>query len=169
VFAEIRIYYEGDESLQSGFSAFFASLKRRAKDRAIGFRLIAAGAGSVACRDFGIALRTHPNAWNILLKDSEGPYSIGLSTSLCEKHKWDKSHADSIFWMVEMMESWFHADKKALEEFYGKEKFHKNSLKGNPKVEEIPKADLEDGLRKATKRAGNKPTTRLLTGQSCWP
>lgn len=27
--------------------------------------------------------------------------------------------ADSIFWIAEMMESWFHADKDRLEEYYG--------------------------------------------------
>ncbi len=49
-----------------------------------------------------------------------------------------------------MMESWFHADKEALENFYGAG-FRKNALKQNPKVEEISMADLSDGLRKATK------------------
>lgn len=49
-----------------------------------------------------------------------------------------------------MMESWFHADEEALEEFYGPE-FGKSALKANPKVEEISKSDLERGLRQATK------------------
>jgi hypothetical protein len=52
--------------------------------------------------------------------------------------------------MVEMMESWFHADKDALEIFYGSQ-FNQKSLKPNPKVEEIPKADLVEGLRNATR------------------
>ena len=54
--------------------------------------------------------------------------------------------------MVEMMESWFHADKDALAKFYG-DGFTRNSLKKNPKVEQIPKADLISGLKAATKRA----------------
>jgi hypothetical protein len=49
-----------------------------------------------------------------------------------------------------MMESWFHADKEALEKFYGT-RFKKNALKQNPRVEEISKADLTDGLATATK------------------
>jgi predicted Zn-dependent protease len=47
-------------------------------------------------------------------------------------------------------ESWFHADKEALQEFYGSS-FRKNALKASPKVEEIPKSDLEKGLKEATK------------------
>lgn len=55
--------------------------------------------------------------------------------------------------MVEMMESWFHADKEALEKFYG-QRFRRGALKANPKVEEISKADLENGLHAATKDTG---------------
>jgi hypothetical protein len=51
--------------------------------------------------------------------------------------------------MVEMMESWFHADPSALAEFYGA-RFQKSALKINRNVEKIPKEDLEKGLRAAT-------------------
>jgi hypothetical protein len=50
-----------------------------------------------------------------------------------------------------MMEAWFHADKEALQDFYGNG-FKESALKKNPNVEEIPKKDLEDGLREATKK-----------------
>jgi hypothetical protein len=102
------------------------------------------------CRDFQIAIKTNPDAWNILLKDSEGPDSGDLSASLCKQNEWSQSHAQSIFWMVEMMESWFHADKEALQQFYGSG-FKKNALKANPNVERISKKDLKDGLSAATK------------------
>jgi hypothetical protein len=52
--------------------------------------------------------------------------------------------------MAQMMEAWFHADKGALQKFDGN-RFEENALAKNPKVEEIPKKDLEDGLRAATK------------------
>jgi len=150
VFTEIRIYYEGDRLLKPGFSQFFNQLRTRAEARRCHFHLITGGSGSTACRDFGLALETHPDAWNILLRDSEGPHTSTLSESLCREQGWDKSRRDSIFWMVEVMESWFHADKEALEKFYG-QGFKKNALKPNLKVEEIPKADLKKGLEKATK------------------
>jgi hypothetical protein len=150
VVTEIRIYYEGDGRLKPGFSQFFNQLRTRAEARRCRFQLITGGSGSTACRDFSLALETHPDAWNILLKDSEGPHSGNLSESLCREQGWDKSRRESIFWMVEMMESWFHADKDALREFYGPN-FKRNALKANPKVEEIRKVDLVKGLKKATK------------------
>ena len=58
--------------------------------------------------------------------------------------------SDSKFWMVEMMESWFHADKAVLEAFYGRG-FRREVLNANPNVEEIPKRDLVSRLRAATK------------------
>ena len=115
-----------------------------------GFRLISAGSGSAAYDRFHVAIAANKNVWNILLTDSEGPDTGALSESLCRKYGWDRDHQDSIFWMVEMMESWFHADKDKLEEFYG-QGFRKNALKPNPKVEEISKTDLENGLKTATK------------------
>lgn len=147
---EIHVYYEGHKLLKEGFSRFFDQLRRRAHDRRCYFRLIPAGSGSAACDRFGVALRANKNIWNILLTDSEGPDTGSLSESLRQEHGWDKSHQDSIFWMVEMMESWFHADKDKLEEFYG-QRFRRNALKANPRVEEISKADLENGLKAATK------------------
>jgi len=128
----------------------FRQLRDTAKERRCKFSLISGKSGSEACQDFATALKTHKNAWNILLKDSEAPDHGKLSSSLCEEQAWDKSHSDSIFWMVQMMESWLHADKEALEKFYGAG-FRKNALKRNPKVEEISKADLTDGLATATK------------------
>jgi hypothetical protein len=114
VISEIRIYYEGDRLLKPGLSQFFSQLRSRAESRRCRFQLIAGGSGSTTCSDFGRALETHPSALNVLLKDSEGPDSGRLSESLCREYDWDGHHRESIFWMVEMMESWFHADKDAL-------------------------------------------------------
>jgi hypothetical protein len=147
MFAEIRIYYEGGPSLRPGFDEFFRALKNRASERRCGFRLISGRATSSS--DFGIAIKSHTNAWNILLQDSEGPDTGNLSASLCQRMGWDQSHADSVFWMVEMMESWFHAHKNNLEKFYGGG-FKINALKPNPNVEQIAKKDLENGLKAAT-------------------
>jgi predicted ATPase len=67
----------------------------------------------------------------------EGPADANASASLCRQYGWDKSHAGSIFWMVQMIEAWFHADKGALQKFYGN-RFKESALKKNPMVEEIP-------------------------------
>ncbi len=110
MFTEIRIYYEGDRSLKPGFQKFFAELMGRARENRCPVYLISARSGPEACKDFGVAMTTNTRAWNVLLKDSEGPHTEKLAQSLCHEYTWDQSQADSIFWMVEMMESWFHAE-----------------------------------------------------------
>jgi len=160
---EIHLYYEGHKLLKEGFSRFFEKLRKRAYDRRCYLRLIPAGSGSAACDRFGVAVRANKNVWNILLTDSEGPDTGGLSESLRLKYGWDKHSQDSIFWMVEMMESWLHADKDKLEEFYG-QRFRRNALKANPRVEEISKADLENGLKAATKETLADSWDRIAAG-----
>jgi hypothetical protein len=139
--AEIRIYFEGHELLKPGFDSFFAEIKKRARERCCGFALISSKSGAEARRDFDLARGANPKARNILLIDSEGPLHRQRAGP----------HANSIFWMVEMMEAWFHADKNALAEFYG-DGFKSDALKGSEKaVEGIPKRDLESGLTAATR------------------
>jgi len=133
--ADIRLYFEGDKSLKPGFDAFLKELRRLARGRCE-FRLISARSGAEARQDFELAKELHPEAWSILLIDSDGPPP--------------KKAVPGTFWMVEMMESWFHADKDALAEFYG-QGFKRRALKPNLNVEEIPKVDLERGLQAATK------------------
>lgn len=147
---EIHIYFEGDKLLKPGFNAFFKEIREQASGAGRRLRLIDGRSGDEACRDFGIALRASVQVWNILLKDSEGLLDASASAALCREHGWDRVHADSIFWMVEMMEAWFHADKDALKKFYGNS-FKASALKKNPNVEKIPKKDLETGLRQATR------------------
>lgn len=115
--SEIRIYYEGDQCLRPGFSQFLSDIRSKAREKRCRFDLIAAE--GTPARDFGIALRSNPTALNILLLDSEGPDTGNLSISLCAKHGWTAPNANCIFWMVEAMESWFHADSGALKSFYG--------------------------------------------------
>jgi Domain of unknown function (DUF4276) len=147
---EIRIYFEGDKSLRPGFRAFFRELEDRARAARCKFNLVSSG--GTAKRDFGIAIRSHANAWNILLIDSEGPDNGELTASLIAEQRWSKEHKDSIFWMVEMMESWFHADKEAVQRFY-KDGFNIQAMKANPNVEQISKKDLVDGLKAATRNS----------------
>jgi Domain of unknown function (DUF4276) len=139
--ADIRIYFEGDRLLKPGFDSFFAVLRERAREKRCRFELVSARSGEEARRDFETALKTNRGAWSILLIDSEGPL----------RRKATGRHAGRTFWMVEMMEAWFHADKDALARYYG-QGFQRHALKANPNVEKIAKADLETGLKTATKR-----------------
>ena len=145
---EIRIYFEGDKALKPGFHAFFNEIFERAKGRRCNVNLIATDGTPI--RDFNIATRKHLDAWNILLLDSDGPDGDERIASLIAEQGWTKTYKHSIFWMVEAMESWFHADKDALQRFYG-DGFHKKAMKSNQNVEEISKRDLLDGIKAATK------------------
>jgi hypothetical protein len=64
--------------------------------------------------------------------------------------------------MVQCLESWFLADKAALEKYYGRQ-FMNDNLPGNPNIEEIPKQDVVDGLKAATRgtdKRARETTTR---------
>ena len=141
VVTEIRIYFEGDDSLRSGFAALFREIKSRAQAQNVRFDLIACGGTPI--RDFLIALKKRKEAWNILLKDSEAPYDGKLTNPPGTDPK-------SVFWMVQLMEAWFLADPKALAEYYGKD-FKTAALRKNPQVEDIPKSDVMTCLQQATK------------------
>lgn len=146
---EIRIYYEGDSCLKPGFHAFFREIVDQARARRCRIELIATG--GTPKRDYDIAIRKHRNAWNILLLDSEGPNP--------------DPHSASTFWMVEVMESWFHADKDALAQFYHGG-FNASALKANPNVEQISKKDVIEGLKSATRgtRKGSYHKTKHAPG-----
>src|SRR5207245_9501894 len=108
-----------------------------------------------AVRDFMKALRKHPGAFNVLLTDSEGPDDGRLLASLASRADWRPPRGtivdqDQVFWMVEIMEAWFLADRTALKQFY-RDGFHEASLPGNPQIEKVPNTDLLNGLKAATR------------------
>ena len=132
---EIRIYFEGAAVLREGFGEFLKEIRDKARARRIGFEFIACG--GAAKRDFEIGSRRNPQAWNVLLCDSEGDPV-------------PSPPPDSKFWMVELMEAWFLADPEALQHYYGAE-FNRKALKKNPDVEKIRKVDVKSCLDEATK------------------
>ena len=54
------------------------------------------------------------------------------------------------FFMVQLMEAWFIADRNALANYFGAG-FRNSALPQNPNVEDIPKQDIENGLRNASR------------------
>ncbi len=90
----------------------------------------------------------------LLLVDSEGPVSGGITVwaHVTARDGWVQppgtTHIDLHF-MVECTEAWFLADQAALMNFYGAG-FRPNALPANPNVELVAKADVLDGLRRAT-------------------
>ena len=137
---EIRIYFEGVDALRSGFRAFFREIDERAKAQRVKLNLVAGGSKVEAEKDFVAAPKSHPDALNVLLVDSDSADAPGR---------------ERVFYMVQVMEAWFLADDNCLAKFYG-QGFNRNALKTNRNVEEIPKLDVLTCLKQATKGTGRK-------------
>ena len=95
----------------------------------------------------------------LLLVDAEGPVTAkGAWQHLKERDGWDRpqgakdSHGHL---MVQVMESWFLADREALEEFYG-QGYRSNALPPEQNVEQIPKQDVFKGLDQAARNTGKR-------------
>ena len=94
------------------------------------------------------------NDFITLLVDSENSVAEGVGPWLHLKGRdnWDKpadATDENAHLMVQCMESWFLADKEALARYFGAD-FNKNSLPGRLEIEEVPKSDIEEGLKMAT-------------------
>lgn len=159
---EIRIYVEGGGKglnlrapLREGFDHFLTAAKSKAQVGRVRWQVVICGSRSETHRAFTNALTDHPMAFNILLVDAERPVTTSVREHLSApgKDAWDVSHADDdqLHLMVQTMEAWFIADVDALKEFYGKG-FSERALPRNRNVETVPKADVERGLKAATRR-----------------
>ena len=153
---EIRVYFEGDSALRKGFNNFLKSEIDLARQRGFGFNLIAGGSTAETIKDFMIAARTHKDAINIVLIDSDKPDNGNLIADLKQRESWDievgaEIQDYQIHFMVQVMESWFLADRDALKKYY-KQGFREGRLPGNQNnVEQISKSDVNDGLKNATR------------------
>ncbi len=149
----IKLYVEGGgdskdlkNRCRRGFRKFIerAGLEgRMPRIVACGGRENAYESFKTACEDGGVA--------PMLLVDAEGP----VSTSDPWKHLFDRdgwSRPDGAsgghcHLMVQLMESWFLADRSALAAFYGAD-FREAALPQNPSVEKIRKEDVLRGLKR---------------------
>lgn len=156
---EIRLYVEGGGNakdtksrLREGFSSFFQSITDHVRQRRIKWRVVACGPRSEAYQDFKHALEANPNAFNMLLVDSEGPVSVQPWEHLRGRDGWDASGADAsqCHLMVQTMEAWLVADVDAIARFYGAG-FRRNAIPGNANVALIDKSQLLSALEAATR------------------
>ena len=122
-------------------------------------RIVASGSRQEAYKDFFKKCQQGHAA--ILLVDSEDPISPDESAwaFLKRQDNWDKPDAageDDCHLMVQCMESWFLADRKALADYFGQE-FKPHALPGKCRdIETLPKKDVLDGLKRATKYSTKK-------------
>ena len=116
-------------------------------------KIVASGSRDEAYDDFNAA-HAQRNETAMLLVDSEQEVTASSSWAhLRSRDNWRRppdASSDQCHLMVQVMESWFLADRPALQEFYG-QRFRSQALPGNQKIEQIPKQDVLNGLKQASR------------------
>lgn len=157
-----KVYVEGGgdnrflrAQCRQNFKKFFckAGLKGRMP------RIVASGGRVKAFEDFRNALKNAgTESLIILLVDSEDGVEAGPWAHLKRRDNWHKPAAatdDNAHLMAQCMESWFLADKDKLAAFFG-DGFNRGALPARLAVEEIPKEDVLNGLKAATRNCGKQ-------------
>ena len=152
----IRLYVEGggdSKTLKTACRKGFRSFIENAGLSGSLPRIVACGSRQNAYESFKTA-HAHRDETVLLLVDAEGPVtSDGTWQHLRARDGWnrpDGATEEQCHLMVEVMESWFLADREALEAFYG-QGYRSNALSPSQDVEQIPKGDVLDGLVQATR------------------
>jgi hypothetical protein len=123
-----------------------------ARSKRIKWDIIVCGSRNNAFRSFKNALEDYPDAFNVLLVDSEAAVNKLPWEHLKSRDNWNSPSVDDTHChlMVQAMEAWFIADIDTLKKFYGKG-FRENSIPKNTNVEKIDKDSLEPSLKEATR------------------
>ena len=173
----IAIYMEGGgdtnhtiEPFRKGISSFLKPVVDQVRARRIKWRVIPCGGRKQAYDAFVNALETEPDAFNILLVDSEDPV---VSTVLPWAHlknrvgdQWNKpagaddSHCQL---MVACMEAWFLADPNALTRHF-KGNFDKGKLPAPDLAESRTKKAINNALRQATRKTRAREYKKIRDG-----
>lgn len=115
-------------------------------------KVVACGSRGNAYQSFQKA-HTSGNGDAMLLVDAEGPVTAaGSWQHLKITDNWDRPNGatdDQCHLMVQVMESWFLADRPALGSFYG-QGFRPQGLPANPDIEKVSKQDVLGRLAQAT-------------------
>lgn len=117
--------------MRGGFGEFFSSLRDLARQKGLKLRPILCGPGSEAFKDFKLAIRSNPDAFNILLVDAESPVSRSGWEHLQRRGAGWKTPAGTeeaqCHLMVQAVEAWLVAVPDTLAAFYG-QGFRRNAL-----------------------------------------
>ncbi len=158
---EICLYVEGGgdskftkDPIRRGFSGFLNDLVQCARQKGLRWSIIACGGREQTYDNFLLALRSHPDALNVLLVDAEAPVRSPPWQHLRDHDGWHQPHGtrdEQCHLMVQNMEAWLFADRGALERFYGAG-FATAALPANRNVEQIDTTVLANGLMRATQR-----------------
>ncbi len=152
----VRIYVEGGfqgSTKTACRTAFRLFLEKIIPPKS--FSVIASGSRSNAFEDFRTALKSHPDDFIILLVDSEDPVVASPWQHLRNRagdnwHRPPTAREDQAHLMVQVMESWFLADKQVLIEYYGQQ-FLAASLPGQSNIELVAKQDVFNALQHSSR------------------
>lgn len=158
----MKVYVEGGgdgrelrAKCREGFSAFFRKTELAGQMP----RVVSCGDRKQTYDKFHKALTNATNDdFIVLLVDSERPVKDTPWLHLKNRDNWDKPPGatdDNAHLMVQCMEAWFMADKETLAEFFGTG-FNEGGLPARLDVEGIPKDDINNGLRMATRQCKPK-------------
>ena len=155
-----KLYVEGGgdgralrQALREGFRAFFekAGLERLP-------RVVACGSRRHAYDDFRAAIDQPSVDFVALLVDSEGPVSAATSWAhLKGRDGWEppaRATEKNAHLMVQVMESWFLADRDCLARYFGKG-FRASALPAAQRdIEGVAKKDVGRALDESTRQTG---------------
>jgi hypothetical protein len=166
---QIKFHIEGgagksqDAGMREGFRKFFAALDEAVRTRGNSIRLVLHGSRRKAYDQFCAALKNEPEAYHVLLVDSEDSV---VHRGECWRHLherqpggWKKpkgAEEAQCQLMVQAIEAWFFADPDNLKEYYGSE-FNAGSLPVHQNVEKIPKSEHLDKLQAASRQTKKGP------------
>lgn len=149
--------------MREGFRKFFAQLDETVRSRGSTIRFVLHGSRRETYNQFCHALRNEPEAYHVLLVDSEDPVQ---HWGECWRHLKERQadgwarpsgvEETQCHLLVQAIEAWFFADPQALQVYYGSE-FNVGSLPVRQNVEEIPKSDHVSRLE-----AASRPTKKGL-------
>jgi hypothetical protein len=99
-----------------------------------------------------------PGELPLLLVDSEAPVEKGHSAwqHLHARDGWERPGGagdDQAFLMVQLMETWFLADRDLLRQYFGAA-LREGALRAWPSLESVPKETVLDALERATNSCG---------------
>ncbi len=152
---KVYLYVEGggsEERTRRAFRAGFQEFVKKILSDRLKPRIFPCGSRDDTYRAFRLSFENDRNALPLLLVDSEYPVQPGRTASahLRQRDRWEGLPDEQVHLMVQCMESWFLADKGALEKYYG-QGFKAHNLPGNLRIEEVLKQDIANGLKSATR------------------
>ena len=158
--SRVVIHFEGDVRLKPGFRKLFERHANRARGNRIRFDLISGGPNAETVKDFLRSCRQNPSDLNVLLVDSEGPAPSAAAAiqGLRSRNYWDANAAvddGQINFMVQAMEAWFIADRRALTSHFGN-RFSADGLPSPRNAESMPVEQLTDSINQALRAVGGR-------------